>query len=212
MSTIAEGRIDGRKHRRELNRRAVLDAAVELFSATAAVPQVDEVAAAAHVSTRSVYRYFADRDDLIGSAIRHGFSRSVTEVPLADEHAIADGPDAAGHRIARFVDHRLRVHTDLAALFMAARSVADTIPAARAMLDASRFALRQQITDHFAPDLAALPAGARSRTIIGVELPFHFEALAHLIDTVEADSLRRSVLRRHVSLHLSATEGVGATT
>ena len=49
---------DGRLARRDRNRIAVLDAAIELFAEGVLDPTPDDVATRAGISARSVYRYF----------------------------------------------------------------------------------------------------------------------------------------------------------
>ena len=61
---------DGRRARRERNREAVLDALMELVKEGDDDPSVDDIAARAGVSYRSVYRYFDDRADLFDAATK----------------------------------------------------------------------------------------------------------------------------------------------
>ena len=81
--------VDGRTARRDRNRVAVLDAVLELFSEGNLTPSPDDVARRSGISLRSVYRYVADSDDLIRSAItRH--TEKVAPLFVIDD--IGQGP------------------------------------------------------------------------------------------------------------------------
>lgn len=81
----------------ESKRRAILDAAAELF-ATRAFHEVrlDDVAAAARIGKGTVYIYFKSKEDLFGSMIRDGFGQLVQRL---DEQLAADESAGAWKRI-----------------------------------------------------------------------------------------------------------------
>ena len=64
-----ETRTDGRIDRRLRNREAVIEATIKMFIEGEVIPAMDDVAERAGVSLRSVYRYFATRDELIRAAL-----------------------------------------------------------------------------------------------------------------------------------------------
>ncbi|MFI8977381.1 TetR/AcrR family transcriptional regulator [Nocardia asteroides] len=88
--TTAE-RDDGEGQRRR-TRKAILDAAVQLC-ADGATPSIDDIAAAAEVSRRTIYSYFPTLDHLLIDATAPALNELPVDVALADP-ALAD--DAAG--------------------------------------------------------------------------------------------------------------------
>ena len=71
----AEGEVDGRVARRERNRTAVLDAVLEMFGEESLFPTIEQASKRSGLSLRSVYRYFADPDELLEAAIRRNIER-----------------------------------------------------------------------------------------------------------------------------------------
>ncbi|MFF9913597.1 TetR/AcrR family transcriptional regulator [Streptomyces sp. NPDC013457] len=99
MSQDDPARRGGREAQRRRTRKAIVDAAVRL-SAGGATPSVDEIAAAADVSRRTVYTYFPSLDHLLIDAT----AGALNEPPV--EQALAD-PAIAGDAAAR-VDALIR--------------------------------------------------------------------------------------------------------
>src|SRR5271165_1494930 len=95
---------DGRRLRRALNREAVVDALLDLYSEGNLRPSTDEIAERAGISPRSLFRYFEDADDLAGEAVTRQFGRAMPLLPLCVE---ADAPFDA--RVAALADQRLRL-------------------------------------------------------------------------------------------------------
>jgi AcrR family transcriptional regulator len=165
---------DGRTARRDRNRTAVIDAAIELFADGDLEPDPETVAARCGLSPRSVYRYFDDRDGLLREAI----DRHLELVrPLALIPAIGEGP--LDERITRFVDARLRLYEAVAPSARAARRRADTSDILRQQVERTRAGLREQVERHFAPELRAL--GPRRRRAVGAAVDglCQFEGLDH---------------------------------
>ena len=101
--------LDGRTARRDRNRIAVLDVVLELFSEGEPRPSPEQVAARSGVSLRSVYRYVADRGDLIRAAIDRHLERVQ---PL---FVIDDVPeDTTVARVEQFVRARMRGYEAIA--------------------------------------------------------------------------------------------------
>ncbi|WP_433466816.1 TetR/AcrR family transcriptional regulator [Spirillospora sp. CA-128828] len=80
----------GREAQRRRTRKAIVDAAVRL-SAGGATPSIDEIAAAADVSRRTIYMYFPTLDHLLIDATLGAFNEPPIEDVLADP-ALADDP------------------------------------------------------------------------------------------------------------------------
>lgn len=82
----------GREAQRRRTRKAIVDAAIRL-GAEGGMPSVDEIAAAADVSRRTVYLYFPTLDQLLLDAALGALNE-----PAVDK-ALADAADDAGDRI-----------------------------------------------------------------------------------------------------------------
>ncbi|WP_406314652.1 TetR/AcrR family transcriptional regulator [Streptosporangium sp. NBC_01639] len=82
----------GREAQRRRTRKAIVDAAIRL-SADGATPSIDEIAADADVSRRTIYTYFPTLDHLLIDATLGAFNEPPIEEVLADP-ALADDPAA----------------------------------------------------------------------------------------------------------------------
>ncbi|WP_051450474.1 TetR/AcrR family transcriptional regulator [Actinospica robiniae] len=83
----------GREAQRRRTRKAIVDAAIRL-SAEGAAPSIDEIAAAADVSRRTVYLYFPTLDQLLLDAALGALNEPAVDKALADPAV-----DDAGDRI-----------------------------------------------------------------------------------------------------------------
>lgn len=81
----------GREAQRRRTRKAIVDAAIRL-SAEGPAPSVDEIAAAADVSRRTVYLYFPTLDQLLLDAALGALNEPAVDKALADS-AAADAGD-----------------------------------------------------------------------------------------------------------------------
>jgi AcrR family transcriptional regulator len=148
--------LDGRTARRDRNRIAVLDAVLELFSEGELRPSPEQVAARSGVSLRSVYRYIADRGDLIRAAIDRHLERVQ---PL---FVIDDIPeDTTAARVEQFVRARMRGYEAIAPTARASRLSAGTNTLIRDQLDRARRILGAQLEQHFASELDGCGPGPR---------------------------------------------------
>ncbi len=166
--------VDGRVARRDRNRAAVIDAAIELFSEGVLDPDPEEVAGRCGVSPRSVYRYFENRTELLQAAIDRHFE-SVR--PLTLIHAIGEGD--LDERIERFVTGRVALYEAVAPSARAARRRAETSEIVREQVELTRQRLQEQVDRHFAPELRALPAPRRRSVAAAVDTLCQFEGLDH---------------------------------
>ncbi|MEU9253761.1 TetR/AcrR family transcriptional regulator [Streptomyces sp. NPDC048270] len=92
MTSEDPARRGGREAQRRRTRKAIVEAAVRL-SAGGATPSIDEIAAAADVSRRTVYVYFPSLDHLLIDATAGALNEPPVEEALADP-ALADDPAA----------------------------------------------------------------------------------------------------------------------
>ncbi|MQY04552.1 TetR/AcrR family transcriptional regulator [Actinomadura macrotermitis] len=92
MTTDDPARRGGREAQRRRTRKAIVDAAVRL-SAGGTTPSIDEIAAAADVSRRTVYTYFPTLDHLLIDATAGALNEPPVEQALADP-ALAGDPAA----------------------------------------------------------------------------------------------------------------------
>ncbi len=168
--------VDGRRQRAERTRLAVIDALLAAYDRGEIRPAVADLAAAAGVSERSVFRHFDDLEDLAAAAI----ARKLAEVlPL-----FADPPpaEAFADRVAAVVDQRVRLHDAMAGQARAAAHLAASSPTIAEAVAGRRAALRRQVGRQFAPELAAMPARDRRLVLASVDQALSLEALDHLRD------------------------------
>jgi AcrR family transcriptional regulator len=173
---------DGRGARRERNRIAVLDAVIELFESGNVDPGVDEVSERSGVSTRSVYRYFNHRDELIRAALWHLNAKTAAELELRDV-GVGDLDD----RIIRFVRHRTGLHAALASVMRAARRASTPADLEGEQHDANRLRLHEQFIDHFADRFGGLDVDHQVRIEAMAELPFQFDSLEYIHSILDGD-------------------------
>jgi TetR/AcrR family transcriptional regulator of autoinduction and epiphytic fitness len=144
---------DGRRLRRAQNREAVLDAMVELFAEGVLQPSTDEIAERAGVSSRSLFRYFDDVDDLDRAAIERELA---VARPLLEVGAAPHDPTAV--KAERVAAARVRLFEAIAPAARAARACAHRHPIVARQIREARAYLRNQLRTLFAPELAARPA------------------------------------------------------
>jgi len=106
---------DGRVARRENNLNLVLNVVIEMFKEEFLLPSIDEVAKRSGLSLRTLYRYFADPNELAEAAIEREFkqNRALTHLP-----SIGNGH--LNKRIEDFVVMRLKVYENAHSVFRAA--------------------------------------------------------------------------------------------
>ena len=166
---------DGRNARRDRNRVAVLDAAIELFAEGDVHPSPQAVADRSGVSLRSVYRYYDDGDALLRAAIARSFERNIVRFEI---DGLGEGP--LDERIGRLVRRRASLHRHLAPMARAAvvravssEQIRDQIAERRALLAAQEAAM-------FAPELDGLPARERADLLLAIGLVVGFDAFERL--------------------------------
>ena len=121
---------DGRSARRDRNRTAVLDAAIELFAEGNLQPSPSEVSERCGVSHRSINRYFPDGRMMLRAAVDRQIE---VGIPVYRLHAIGKGPLAG--RVDDFVKVRLDGYAALGATARAANLMAATSRIVRSITD-----------------------------------------------------------------------------
>ncbi len=164
--------LDGRTARRDRNRVAVLDAALELFAEGNLAPSPDEVARRSGVSLRSVYRYVADSDDLVRAAIARHHEKVEPLFVIADL-----GEGAFEHRLDTFVGTRLRVYEAIAATSRASRLRAPSSEIIRDGLENGRRLFRSQLEQQFAPELGRLEPKSRRAVVAAADALTQIETI-----------------------------------
>ena len=163
---------DGRTARRDRNRVAAIDAVLELFSEGELTPSPEQVADRSGVSLRSVYRYFANRGDLIRAAV----DRHLTRVqPLFVIDAIGEG--AFDSRVETFVQVRMRGYEAIAATARASRLRSPSNDVIREQLDRARHLYRAQLEHQFAPELDALDPPRRRAVLAAADALTQIETI-----------------------------------
>jgi AcrR family transcriptional regulator len=163
---------DGRHARRDRNKYAVVDAYLELVRAGNSRPSVAEVAAQSGVSHRSVFRYFADKDELARTAIERQYDFVGPLSALSVEpHAPLD------QRLDRFVTRRLALYDRLAPVARLSRTLMHSQPVIAAELTVTRGLLREQIVHLFGAELAQLSKAERTSALAAMDVVCSFEAV-----------------------------------
>ncbi|MGO9874990.1 MAG: TetR/AcrR family transcriptional regulator [Acidimicrobiia bacterium] len=163
--------LDGRTARRDRNRVAVLDAVLELFSEGDLRPSPERVAARSGVSLRSVYRYVADRGDLIRAAVDRHLER-VQPLFVID----SGGEGTIAVRVENFVRARMRGYEAIAATARASRLSAGTNDLIRDQLDRARRLFGAQVEQQFAPELD-LPEPERQAVLAAADALTQIETI-----------------------------------
>lgn len=183
---------DGRTARRDRNRDAVLDAALELFAEDALEPSAAQIAERAGVSLRSVHRYFDDMSALARAAIERNLERSA---PL---FAAAESVQGDLHqRVEHLVGARLTLYEAMAPLMRATRRRAGSNPVLAERLALTQDQLRAQVEQVLAPELAAMTAAARRDVGAALDVLLGFDSFEHLrrVRRMSRPATRRALVR-----------------
>lgn len=163
-------REDGRHARRDRNRYAVVDAYLQLVREGNPRPSVAEVAERSGVSHRSVFRYFADKDELARTSIERQLEFARPLVPLAVK------PDAPlEERIDRLVERRLALFEAIGPVARLSRSLAAGQPIIEAELSSTRTFLRHQLHQLFRAEIDAHPSCDREHLRAALDVFASFE-------------------------------------
>ncbi len=174
-SALEAGGTDGRHARRDRNRLAVLDAAIELFFEGDPQPKPEHIAERAGVSLRSLYRYYSDIPELYRAAMDRNFDRARPVILIPDL-----GEGSLDDRIARCVTARLKLYEVLGPAIPMARFASQQNETVRTRFDVGRDLLRQQVEKHFQPELEAMPAAKRAAVLAAADVICQLETLYYL--------------------------------
>jgi len=169
--------VDGRRARRAQNRSAALDALAELYREGVYAPSAAQIAERAGLSSRSLFRYFDDVDDLNRAAIDQQLARAR---PLLQVDAAPD--DRLETKVEQLVEARLRLYEAIAPAARAARTCAWRHPVIAGQIAASRSYLRRQLERLFAPELEALGPDRGPAALAAMDALCSFEAVELLQD------------------------------
>lgn len=169
----ASGTHDGRVFRSDSkrNRDAVVAALLSLYRDGVLAPGSAEIAERAGLSARSLFRYFADIDDLCRAAIDHQHAH------VAPLLAVAAAPDAPlDVRIEALVEQRRRLFDAIGAVGIVSRLRAPFQPTIAAELGRARSYLRHQVRRLFAPELTQLGERRAGEVLAAIDVLCSFEA------------------------------------
>lgn len=162
---------DGRRARRERGRVAAATALIDLVFEGYAPPSADQIAQRAGVSSASLFRYFDTLDDLRDHASQIYFDRyaALIEIPNVGEGTFA-------HRVRSLASARITLYSTTAPMAHLMRHRASEFPAAADMLHNVRSTFTDQLSHHFAAELAGLSKAARDDAIAMGSMITSFES------------------------------------
>jgi len=163
--------IDGRVARRDRNKVAVTDAYLDFIREGISHPSVAEVAQRSGVSHRSVFRYFADRDEMARTSIERQQARLA---PIINRVVDPDQPLA--DRIDQVIRHRSDLFEAVAATARLTRTLAPAQPILQAELTTTRVRLRTNLKRVFARELEAMPAESAADVLATLDVLTSFES------------------------------------
>jgi TetR/AcrR family transcriptional regulator, regulator of autoinduction and epiphytic fitness len=155
----AAEKIDGRTARARRTREAIVDAMLGLLDAGDLRPSVEDIAARAGVSPRSIFQHFGDRETLL----RAVGMRQTERVSQIVEHIPDTGP--FDERLEAFLDQRARVLEFITPVRRSAVLNEPFSEGSHAGLQAFRAFKRAEAERVFAPELHACPAVEREEVV-----------------------------------------------
>lgn len=166
---------DGRRLRRDRNRDAVVEAALDLINSGDLSPSAEAIADHAGVSSRSLFRYFDDIDDLTRAAVRRQIDRirDVAGIDVASDAPLEE-------RVEAVVEQRLRVIEVMGLVGKVSRMLAMQRPLVRSEVAQGRSYLRHQLEKVFASELAAMPEPEADAVLATLDVVTSFEGF-HLM-------------------------------
>ena len=181
----------------ERTRQQIVTAAINLFAAqTAAATNMDDIAAAAGVSTATVYRHFGDFDSLADACARTAFDIAAVPTPEVAASRFAGSPDLAS-KLAQFIEISCHCYRN-AADWLAAERKESHLPAC-----ARTLAREQGMLDAIVRGLLE-PAGAAAPTIATVKTLVDFPFWHALISNGVRQSDTAAIMHRLVIAELTA--------
>lgn len=198
---------DGRRYRRQRNRASVVDALLDLYRDGNLRPSSTEIAERAGLSSRSLFRYFDDIDDLMRAAVRRQQQRAL---PLL---VIDAGADAPLHiRVTALVEQRFRLFDAVAPAATVSRLHAPFQQTIATELAQGRAYLRAQLVELFGAELAAMGPPRSTLALAALDVVTSFESFQLLCnDQALASHRAKAAMAGAVeALLLQGTMGEGA--
>jgi TetR/AcrR family transcriptional regulator, regulator of autoinduction and epiphytic fitness len=156
---VTEAAGDGRVARGERTRRALAEAMIALIEEGEPRPTARQVAERAGVSLRLVFHHFADLEAVLRAAVEIQERRHWRRLGPVDP------AQALSTRLASVVRQRAEVFEAVAPVRRSAQFVEHQSPIVATQLGRVRRALRRQLADGFAPELARFDA-TTARTVL----------------------------------------------
>lgn len=176
---------DGRVLRGARTRSRIVQALLDLLNEGELSPTSNQIAERAEVSVRSVFQHFTDMEALYADLAAEQAERVE---PLLRS---LTRPDTLADRISALVGQRSELFETIAPVRHAIGTRAFDSAALRSRLDELSAALRSQVADQFAPELAAMAPARRSTMLDTLDLVCSFEAWDRL-RVVQGASRRRA--------------------
>ena len=167
---------DGRAARSHRTRLAIIDALLRLLASGDLRPTTERIAAAAGVSTRSIFLHFSDVDSLFTEAVDRFSERTLYRIKAIDPQLPLAG------RLEAFAHQRARLHESISPAARAAELQEPFSQALAQRLKAMRRRSRRAIERCFAPELDELGFEERRELL---------EALTAVASWTHWDGLRR---------------------
>jgi TetR/AcrR family transcriptional regulator, regulator of autoinduction and epiphytic fitness len=188
--------LDGRRARAERSRAAIVDAFLTLLPTASRRPTVEEIAAEAGVSERSVYRHFPDVESLVHAAIER---RVEVMAPLSDLSIDPIAPLA--ERIREVAARRANFYETALPLRRFTEPTSVEMPELVTLARARRVFLRDQLVAVFEPELDRW-GGARAPVQDAIEVAASWATWQHLREEQELSipDARRVLERSLLSL------------
>ena len=149
-----------------------MDAFLDLVGEGDPHPSVAHVADRSGVSHRSVFRYFADRDEMARTSIVRGQERLG---PLLRVRIDPDRP--LGDRVGALISHRLELYEAVGSIARLSRSLAPRQPIIQAQLAATRAQSRAGLTRVFAAELAGMSSSQAADALAAIDVLLSFESV-----------------------------------
>ncbi|MEM7284849.1 MAG: hypothetical protein AAF480_00725 [Actinomycetota bacterium] len=167
--------VDGRTARRDRNRRAVLNAIIDLIQEGNPLPTVAEISERSGTSHRSLFRYFDDLDSLFAEAVLVAYGRYA---PLSRIHRFGHG--TRSERIDNLIAQRLALYDAMAPLVHSGRRRRGAMEPMELAMAQYMGPMRDQLAAHFGPEVEACPVGERGALLDAVEALLSIEGFEFL--------------------------------
>lgn len=189
---LSDGVHDGRRLRAVRNREHVVEAILDLFDEGVVDFDAATLAERAGVSVRSVYRYFEDREALVLAGVSQHAERLNEWL-----HYEFDVTEDLPTRVEDFLAYRLEVYGQVETVVEVARHYARSIEVVGEALESRRNMAREQLTEVFAPELAAADASTRTELVAALDAATDLDTWRLLRDAhgLDEPSIRRVMKR-----------------